>query len=64
MLEKKGLKYIIQEETEHRQETIREDILANIRSCRFVIADFLAKELMKGCRIVFPYGKQGKEKER
>lgn len=50
MLKKKGLRYIIQEETEHRQETIREDILANIRACRFVIADISGKGIEQGER--------------
>jgi len=50
MLEEKGMKYIIQEETEHRQETIREDILANIRSCRFVIAHISGKGIDEGER--------------
>lgn len=50
MLEENGLRYIIQEETEHRQETIREDILANIRACRFVIADISGKGVEEGER--------------
>ncbi|MBU1882488.1 nucleotide-binding protein, partial [bacterium] len=39
MLNKMGLRHIVQEEKESKLETIREDMLANIKASRFIIAD-------------------------
>lgn len=50
IVEEHGLKCIVQEEYEPRTETIREDMLNNIRSSKFIIADITGKGVEKGER--------------